>query len=105
MSEATLKGLGVVKWEEENNATAKSNEADAAAPSGNYKEANKAADKSEEHSTNATNIGIATGTGWYELLTNIHAYRRTRRDKCKILGQDWFEVLPACFLLQEGQVQ
>ncbi|SPJ88787.1 uncharacterized protein FTOL_12681 [Fusarium torulosum] len=63
MSEATLKGLDVVQREEEYNATAKSNEADTAASSGNYQEANKAADKSEEHSTNATNIGKTTGSG------------------------------------------
>ncbi|KAM0244093.1 hypothetical protein ACHAP5_006575 [Fusarium lateritium] len=63
MSETTLKGLDVVQREEENNATDASNEADTAASSGNYKEANKAADKSEEHSTNATNIGQATGSG------------------------------------------
>ena len=63
MSDKTIQALDVVQREEENNATATSNQADTAAASGNYKEANKAADKSEEHATNASNIGAATGSG------------------------------------------
>ncbi|KAL4728315.1 hypothetical protein ACLX1H_005058 [Fusarium chlamydosporum] len=56
MSESAVKALEVVKREEEYNAAATSRQADTAAASGNYKEANKAADKSEEHANNATNI-------------------------------------------------
>jgi len=48
MSDKTIQALDVVQWEEENNATETSNQADTAAVSGNYAEANKAADKSEE---------------------------------------------------------
>ncbi|KAJ4004735.1 hypothetical protein NW752_009601 [Fusarium irregulare] len=63
MSDKTVQALDVVQREEENNATATSNQADTAAASGNYAEANKAADKSEEHAANASNIGAATGSG------------------------------------------
>lgn len=63
MSESAVKALEVVKREEDYNAAATSRQADTAAASGNYKEANKAADKSEEHANNATNIGAVTGSG------------------------------------------
>jgi hypothetical protein len=63
MSDKTIQVLDVVQREEENNATATSNQADTAAASGDYAKANKAADMSEEHATNASNIGAATGSG------------------------------------------
>ncbi|KAJ4129287.1 hypothetical protein NW768_007823 [Fusarium equiseti] len=63
MSDKTIQALNVVQREEENNATETSNQADTAAASGNYAGANQAADKSEEHATNASNIGAATGSG------------------------------------------
>ncbi|RFN46258.1 hypothetical protein FIE12Z_9493 [Fusarium flagelliforme] len=63
MSDKTIQAPDVVQREEENNVTATSNQADTAAAFGNYAEANKETDKSEEHTINASNIGAATGSG------------------------------------------
>lgn len=48
--------LDIVQREEENNAMSSSNEADRAAASGDYDTANNAADQSDEHARNASNL-------------------------------------------------
>lgn len=48
--------LDIVQREEENNAMEASADADRAAANGNYDDANIAADESEEHAQNASNL-------------------------------------------------
>lgn len=61
MSDTTQQALNTVKREEENNAIDTSNQADQAAQSGNYDDANRAANESEQHATNASNLDEVTG--------------------------------------------
>ena len=56
MSDTTRDALDIVQREEGNNAMDSSADADSWASSGDYDAANEAADESEEHSTNASNL-------------------------------------------------